>query len=80
VRLRDLRNLGPASERALAGVGITTPEQLGEVGAVEAYRRLADAGHPHLTVTMLWALTGALAGVDWRDLPVDERERLRAAV
>ena len=68
-RLRDLRNLGPASEQALVRAGIRTPEQLDEVGAAAAFRRLAEAGTPHLTRVFLWALAGALLDVDWRELP-----------
>ncbi|MCV2489407.1 TfoX/Sxy family protein [Geodermatophilus sp. YIM 151500] len=75
-RLRDLRNLGPASERALAAVGIRTPADLDAVGAAAAFRRLADAGTPHLTRTFLWALAGALDDLDWRELPPDLRRRL----
>ena len=77
-RLRDLRNLGPASEAALVGVGITTPEQLDRVGAAEAYRWLADAGSPGLSLTMLWALAGALLGLDWRAVPAELKETPRA--
>ncbi len=75
--IRDLPNLGPRSEEWLAAVGITTPEELEEAGPVEAYRRLVDAGWPGLTTTLLWALAGALLGVDWRHLPADLKERLR---
>ena len=75
-RLRDLRNLGPRSEQLLAEVGIGTPEELDEVGAAEAYRRLTEAGIPGLTRTMLWALAGALLDLDWRDLPPELRRDL----
>ncbi len=75
-RLRDLRNLGPRSEQLLAEVGIGTPEELDEVGAAEAYRRLTEAGIPGLTRTMLWALAGALLDLDWRELPPGVRAEL----
>jgi DNA transformation protein len=75
-RIRDLRNLGPASEQALARVGIRTPEQLDELGAAAAYRRLVDAGTPNVTRTYLWALAGALLDVDWRELPPGEKAAL----
>ena len=49
--LRELRNLGPASERMLEMGGITTPEKLDEVGSVGAYRRVVEAGaHPSLNL------------------------------
>lgn len=76
-RIRDLRNLGPATERLLATVGITTPDDLHQAGAVDAYQRLVDTQPPRLTITMLWALAGALLDIDWRDLPDHARRQLR---
>ena len=75
-RLRDLRNLGPSSERSLTRVGIRTPEDLDEIGAAEAFRRLAEAGTPNLTRVFLWALAGALLDLDWRELPASEKDAL----
>ena len=68
VRLRDLRNLGPASERALHAVGIETPEQLDELGPAAAYVRLREADS-RVSRTFLWALAGAALDLDWRELP-----------
>ena len=80
LRLRDLRNIGPASERALQVVGITTPDELDVVGPAGAYRRLREAGVPGLTRTMLWALAGAVHDLDWRALPDELRRSLLAEV
>ena len=79
MRLRDLRNLGPASERFLEEAGITTPEELDDVGSVEAYRRVLERGG-HATLNLLWALEGALLGVDWRELPEGRKRDLLAAL
>ncbi len=79
MRLRDLRNLGPASERMLKAAGIETPRQLDRVGAAEAYRRVQRGGgdaHRNL----LWSLEGALLDVDWRDVPRDRKEALEREV
>jgi DNA transformation protein len=78
-RLRDLRNLGPASERMLVAAGITTPDELDRLGSVEAYQRaIAAGGHPSLN--FLWSLDAALLDVDWRDLPPDRKSLLRRQV
>jgi hypothetical protein len=75
-----LRNLGPVSARRLAAVGIATERDLAAIGAVEAYLRVLDH-HPHGTsLNLLWALHGALHDVDWRDIPADDRARLRSQV
>jgi DNA transformation protein len=77
-RLSELRNLGAASERMLLAAGIRTPEQLDEVGALEAYRRaVAAGGHPSLN--FLWSLEAALLDLDWRDLPARRKAELREA-
>ncbi len=75
----ELRNLGPASARMLAEVGVHDEEALAELGAAEVYRRLRAAGVPGVTRTMLWALEGALRDVDWRELPPGVRDALLAA-
>ena len=76
-RLRDLPNLGPASERMLEAAGIRTPAELDRVGSLEAYRRaIAAGGHPSLN--FLWSIEAALLGLDWRDLPASRKEQLRA--
>jgi DNA transformation protein len=76
-RLRDLRNLGPAGERMLRDAGFHSPEQLDEVGAVEAYRRaLSAGGRPSLN--FLWSLEAALLDLDWRELPAGRKAELRA--
>lgn len=74
--LRDLRNLGPASERMLLAAGISTPDELDRLGSLEAYRRaIAAGGHPSLN--FLWSLEASLLEVDWRDLPPDRKSWLR---
>jgi DNA transformation protein len=76
-RLRDLPNLGPASEAMLVAAGIPTPDDLDRRGAVEAYRRAVEAGAPRHTM-LLWSLDAALLGVDWRDVPLERRREVSA--
>ena len=72
--LGKLRNIGAKTVAKLAGVGVTTPGQLEELGAVEVFRRLR-AQRP-VNVAMLWALQGALLGLAWYDLPSDIKQAL----
>jgi DNA transformation protein len=76
--IAGLRNLGPASARMLATIGIHTATALDDLGAAEAYRRLRDAGTPGLSRNLLWAMEGALLDIDWRDLPPEIRTHLLA--
>lgn len=79
-RLRDLRNLGPATEEQLTAVGITTPEELSDIGSVEAYRRLKARYGSKVTLVFLYALEGALLDLHWNRLPPEVKDEIVAAV
>lgn len=75
-RLSGLMNLGPAMERMLITVGIKDATDLEQIGAVEAYARLREAGYSHINRVGLWALTGALFDIHWNALPSELRQRV----
>ncbi len=71
-----IRNLGPASGASYGRAGIHTAQQLRELGADEAYRRLLAAGtKPHFIG--YYALVMGLQGRPWNDCQGKEKERLR---
>ncbi|MCI0348903.1 MAG: TfoX/Sxy family protein [Acidobacteriales bacterium] len=74
--IAGLRNLGPKSAEWPEAIGITTRQQLARVGAIEACRRLRDAGYL-VTTNMVYAIEGALMDCDWRALPFEFRKHLR---
>ncbi len=75
LRLCDLRNLGPQSERLLAAIGIYDVEALRRRGALESYLAVRNAGLTR-SLNLLWALVGALEpwpeGRDWREVAASE--------
>jgi hypothetical protein len=74
----SIRNLGPAMDEACAKVGITTADQLRDMGADEAYRRLLMSGMcPHFIA--YYALHMGLQGRPWNDCKGDEKRALRNA-
>ncbi len=75
--IENLRNIGPKSATLLRAAGIDSLENLREIGAVNAYRRLKFVDPRTVSLNMLWALQGALTGRDWRDIPAVEKVRLR---
>ncbi len=75
--IERLRNLGPASARMLAPLGIATRADLVRVGPVLAFRALRDA-RPGTSLNLLYAMHGALAGERWDRLAPDVRAALRA--
>lgn len=76
----DMRNMDATTAAWLAEVGIATPDQLRRVGAVEAYRRVKAWRPWDVTLTLLWALEGAITDVDWLDVTHERRLELRRAL
>lgn len=80
-------NLGPKSRAWLAEIGIHTLAQLRATGAVPAYVAL-KASRRGVSLNLLYALVGAVDGLDWREvrrtrrlellLQLDDRARLPA--
>ena len=72
LRIRDLRNLGPKSERILVEIGIRSADELRRQGAVRTFAELKRVGPAEPTLNMLWALAGALdpwpEGTHWREI------------
>lgn len=71
------QGLGPKSRQWLEAIGITTIEQIEELGVVEVYIRLKEAFPHRVTLNMLWGLQAALMGIHWNQLPEDIKEDLR---
>ena len=72
----SIPNLGPASEEAFARAGITTAEEIRDLGADEAYRKLLDSGaRPHFIG--YYVLVMGLQGRPWNDCKGDEKKALR---
>lgn len=70
--IRELENLGAASERMLAAAGIKTETQLRRLGSVEAFRRVRRSG-ANPSLNLLWALEGALTGQSWQSVAKEQR-------
>lgn len=72
----DIPNLGPASAEAFARAGITSAEEIIELGADEAYLRLLQSGSaPHFIG--YYVLVMGLQGRPWNDCKGKEKEALR---
>lgn len=72
----QLRNLGPRCAEWLAGIGIRDENDLRAVGAAAAYRELVNRGivRPHRM--LLYALGGALLGLDCTQMPREIKREL----
>lgn len=74
--ISTIPNLGPASETAFAKAGITTAEEIRDIGADEAYRRLLATGQPPHFIGY-YVLHMGLQGRPWNDCQGDEKKALR---
>ncbi len=72
-----IRNIGPAMESEFRAVGVVSAEQLRDLGADAAYRKLLDGGvRPHFIG--YYALVMGLQGRPWNDCQGKEKSDLRA--
>lgn len=73
--LLELKNLGMASVNILHAIGVNTRDDLAQMGAVEAYKRVKSRGI-QVSKVMLYALQGALMDVHWNELSADMKADL----
>lgn len=75
-RPSSIRNLGPASDEFYARAGITTADELRELGPDEAYfRALKAGGEAHFIG--YYVLVMALQGRPWNDCKGKEKDALK---
>ncbi|MEA5084152.1 MAG: TfoX/Sxy family protein [Lachnospiraceae bacterium] len=74
--LANLFNIGSVVEEQLNAVGITTYEQLKEIGSRQAWLYI-KAIDPTACIHRLYALEGAIQGVKKAQLSVEKKEELK---
>ncbi len=72
---QKMRNIGPKSAAWLRQVGLHAPQDLAEVGPLEAFMRVKRAGFKP-SLNLLYALEGALCDCHWQEVPTARREQL----
>ncbi|WP_330588231.1 TfoX/Sxy family protein [Anaerosporobacter faecicola] len=75
-KLSDLPNIGKEVERQLQEVGITTYEQLKELGAIQAWQKIKEMDSS-ACIHRLLALEGAIQGIKKSELSEDRKAELR---
>lgn len=74
--LSELPNIGKVVEGQLNAVGITTPEQLRDIGTEEAWLKIQSIDKT-ACINRLLALEGAIRGIKKPDIPIKRRAELR---
>ena len=75
--LSSLRNIGKALEEKLQCAGINTAQALKQAGSKEAFMRV-KAHYPNVCLVHLMALEGAVADLEYNQLPPDVQKDLKA--
>jgi DNA transformation protein len=63
----------------LARAGVTTVEQLRQMGSVSAYV-MAKRANPNVSLNLLWGLESALSGEPWQEVARRHRTSLLLAL
>ncbi len=74
--LRRLPNIGKTLEEKLVRAGISSADQLKNMGSLEAFRRIRGSVDSGACRSMLFALEGAIQGVRWHELSQEFRDKL----
>jgi len=74
--LTALKNIGKEMERKLKSVGITTAEELKDVGSKEAFLTLKSR-YSNLCLVHLYTLEGAVCDVEYNKLPENVKQNLK---
>lgn len=77
-KLTDMQGIGPKCDSLLRQVGICSPDDLRQLGAMEAYCRIIEETDftPH--IALLYALVGAVEDRSWQEVAHTDKARLRA--
>ena len=78
--IEELPNLGPATARMLARIGVVDERGLAELGPVEAYARMRFISTRGLSLNALYSMDAALRGESWRNVSSVRKAELRRAL
>ena len=74
--LTSMANIGREMARKLKNVGIDTPEMLTAAGAKQAFFQMKNL-YPNVCLVHLYALEGAVRGVEFNELPPEVKADLK---
>ncbi len=77
MRLRDLKGLGPKSEKMLAKLGVLSVDEFLVCDPFELYALLKEK-MPGVGLNMLYAMLGAQEGVSWQEVARQRRMEVLA--
>ena len=75
-QLISMRNIGKELEKKLKFAGITTADELKQIGSCEAFLRIKPH-YPNVCLVHLMALEGAVSDMEYNQLPDNVQENLK---
>jgi DNA transformation protein len=72
--------IGLKSGEVLRAAGITSLQELRELGSVRAYLMVKRTAREHPSLNFLWGVEGVLTGKHWRDIAQNQRTSLLLAL
>lgn len=75
--LTSLKNIGKEIERKLKTIGISSAEELKEIGSRETWFRL-KLKYPEICLVHLYTLEGAISDTEYNKLPEETKNDLKA--
>lgn len=75
--LSDLKNIGEKLAKELESVGIENYDDLASIGSLEAFFKLVGK-NGHSCYNKLYALEGAIQGIRWHNLSLEDKEQLKS--
>jgi len=74
--LTELPNIGETLAQKLEKIGITSHQELAELGSAEAVIQIGEE-NMSTCYSMLYALEGAIQGIRWHSIPKEERDLVK---
>jgi DNA transformation protein and related proteins len=74
--LRKIPNIGKVLEKQLNDIGITTKEELEEIGSKEAWLKIKEMD-PSACYNRLCGLEGAIQNIRWHNLSDADKKNLK---
>ena len=78
--LRELKGLGPKSEKLLNDIGIFTREDLKQLGVAETFLKLQKNSKEKVSLNFLYAMQGALDDIHWTDVTREQKAYLLSRI
>ncbi len=75
-QLSTLKNIGKETQVKLESIGISSAEELREIGSREAYIKLKEV-YPQMCIVHLYALEGAVKGIAFNALEEENKNQLK---